>query len=155
MTDTQLTVGDPAPGFTLKSQHGEDVSLASWHGRRSVLVVFYPFAFSGICTGELCTIRDDLSSFQNDDVQVVAVSCDPMYALRAWADAERLTFPLLSDFWPHGEVARGYGVFNAEAGFAVRGTFLVDTAGVLRWSVVNGPGEARDPAAYRAALAAL
>jgi mycoredoxin-dependent peroxiredoxin len=155
MTDTQLTVGDPAPGFTLKSQHGEDVALSSWQGRRSVLVVFYPFAFSGLCTGELSAVQDDLTTYQNDAVQVVAVSCDPVYTLRAWADAEGLTFPLLSDFWPHGEVARSYGVFEAEAGFAVRGTFLVDTEWVLRWKVVNGPGEIRDPATYRAALAAL
>ena len=77
-------------------------------------------------------------------MQLVGVSCDPMHALRAWAEAEKYEFPLLSDFWPHGEVARSYGVFSEKTGFAIRGTFLVDTSGVLRWSVVNGPGEARD-----------
>ena len=118
-------------------------------------MVFYPFAFSGICTRELCALRDDLSAFTDVGVQVVAVSCDPMYTLRAWGEQEGYDFPLLSDFWPHGEVARRYGVFDEAKGKAVRGSFLVDTDGVLRWSVVNGPGEARDMEAYREAVSAL
>jgi peroxiredoxin len=148
-------VGELAPDFTLKNQHGEDVTLSSLRGERAALLVFYPFAFSGICTGELCEIRDDLSAYENDQVQVLAISCDPMHSLRAFAEAEGYGFPLLSDFWPHGAVAQQYGVFMAEAGLAIRGTFLVDTGGVLRWSVVNGPGQARDAGAYREALAAL
>ena len=148
-------VGDIAPELTLRDQHGAEVSLSSFRGEQSVLVVFYPFAFSGICTGELCEIRDDLSAFQNDAVQVLAVSCDPVYALRAWAENQGFSFPLLSDFWPHGAVASAYGVFDAERGMAVRGSFLVDTDGVVRWSVVNGPGQARDLTAYREALSAL
>jgi peroxiredoxin len=148
-------VGDIAPEFTLRDQHGAEVSLSSFRDEQSVLVVFYPFAFSGICTGELCEIRDDLSAFQNDAVQVLAVSCDPVYALRAWAEDQGFSFPLLSDFWPHGAVASAYGVFDAERGMAIRGSFLVDTEGVVRWSVVNGPGQARDLTAYREALSAL
>lgn len=149
-------VGRPAPEFTLKDQHGQEVSLASLTGGgQAVLLVFYPFAFSGTCTGELCEIRDDLSSFANDDVQVVGVSCNPGHALRAWGDAEGYRFPLLSDFWPHGETAKAYGVFMPGLGFAARGSFLVDATGVLRWSLVQGPGEARDPQAYKTALAAL
>ena len=148
-------VGHAAPDFTLRDQLGQDVSLSSFAGETAVLVVFYPFAFSGICTGELCAIRDDLASFQADGVQVVAVSCDPMFSLRAYAQAEGYDFPLLSDFWPHGEVARAYGVFNEATGSSVRGSFLVDRDGVLRWSVVNGMGEARDLSAYRDAVAAL
>jgi len=151
-------VGAPAPDFDLKDQHGQQVSLsglASDGGDRAVLLVFYPFAFSGTCTGELCAIRDDLDSFANDDVQVVGVSCDPMHALRAWGDAEGYKFPLLSDFWPHGEVARSYGVFMPGLGFAARGSFLVDSAGVLRWALVQGPGQPRDPQAYKDAVAAL
>lgn len=155
MTEQTLAVGDIAPDFTLKNHHGEEFTLSALRGERAALLVFYPFAFSGICTGELCEIRDDLAAFENDGVQVVALSCDPMYSLRAWADDQGYTFPLLSDFWPHGAVAQAYGVFNPEAGFAIRGTFLIDSAGVLRWSVINGPGEARDLAAYRTALAAL
>ena len=154
---SQPTVGtgDIAPEFTLRDQHGADVSLSSFRDEQSVLVVFYPFAFSGICTGELREIRDDLGAFQNDAVQVVAVSCDPVYALRAWAEDQGFAFPLLSDFWPHGAAASAYGVFDAERGMAVRGSFLVDTEGVVRWSVVNGPGQARDLTAYREALSAL
>jgi peroxiredoxin len=150
-----VAVGDIAPDFTLRNQHGEDVTLSSFRGEKAVLVVFYPFAFSGVCTGELCEIRDDLSAFENDAVQVLAVSCDPMFTLRAWAEDQKYTFPLLSDFWPHGAVADSYGVFDADAGRADRGSFLVGTDGTVRWSVVNGPGQARDLGAYREAIAAL
>ncbi|HET7303887.1 MAG TPA: peroxiredoxin [Segeticoccus sp.] len=147
--------GDRAPDFTLPDQHGQDVSLSGFRGHRSVLLVFYPFAFSGICTGELRGVRDERDRFQNDRVQVLALSCDPMFALRAWSDAEGHGFPLLSDFWPHGEVARRYGVFRDDGGFAIRGTFLVDPDGVVRWSLVNGPGEARDLSGVEPALAGL
>ena len=153
--DPTVEVGDIAPDFTLRDQHGAEVALSSFRGEQAVLVVFYPFAFSGICTGELCEIRDDLAAFQNDAVQVLAVSCDPVYALRAWAEDQGFTFPLLSDFWPHGAVASAYGVFDPERGMAVRGSFLVDVDGVVRWSVVNCPGQARDLTAYREALTAL
>jgi len=117
--------------------------------------VFFPFAFSRTCTGELCEIRDDLGSFSGAGVQVLGVSCDPVHSLRTWGEQEGYDFPLLSDFWPHGVVAQRYGVFFEAAGMATRGTFLVDSSGVLRWSVVNGPGQARDIAAYREAVAAL
>ena len=148
-------VGRQAPDFTLTDQFGEDLALSDLCGQGAALLVFYPAAFSGICTQELCALRDDLSVFADAGAQVVAISCDPMYTLRAWGEQEGYDFPLLSDFWPHGEVARRYGVFDETKGKAVRGSFLVDTAGVLRWSVVNGPGEARDLAAYREAVAAL
>ena len=154
-TEPTVSAGDIAPEFTLRDQHGADVSLSSFRGDQAVLVVFYPFAFSGICTSELCEIRDDLSVFQNDAVQVLAVSCDPVHSLRAWAEDQKLDFPLLSDFWPHGAVASAYGVFDAERGMAIRGSFLVDVDGTVRWTVVNGPGQARDLGAYREALAAL
>ncbi len=155
MSDPSVVVGQDAPDFSLPNQNGEQVRLSSFRGTKNVLIVFYPFAFSGICTGELCAIRDDIAAFQNDDVQVLAVSCDPKYTLRAWADDQGYTFPLLSDFWPHGAVARQYGVFLPDAGMATRGSFLVDRDGVLRWAVVNGPGEARDLGAYRTALATV
>ena len=148
-------VGTTAPDFTLKDQNKQDVTLSSFRGDRNVLVVFYPFAFSGICTGELRAVRDDLSSFQNDDVQILAVSVDHTYALKTWAGAEGYQFPLLADFWPHGEVAKAYGVFNETAGFAVRGTFLVDRTGTVQFAEVNGPGEARDQDAWKKALAAV
>lgn len=150
-----LQVGVPAPDFSLKEQHGATVSLSDYRGKKFVLLVFYPFAFSGICTGELCEIRDDLGAFESDTVQVLAISADPMFSQRAWAQEEGYMFPLLSDFWPHGEVAQAYGVFNDVGGFAIRGTFLVDPEGIIRWSLVNGPGEARSWDGYRAALAEI
>ncbi|MEJ3657546.1 peroxiredoxin [Actinomycetes bacterium KLBMP 9759] len=148
-------VGTAAPDFTLKDQNNQDVTLSSFRGERAVLVVFYPFAFSGICTGELCSIRDDLASFQNDDVQVLAISVDHAFTLKAWSEAQGYQFPLLADFWPHGKVAQDYGVFNAERGMAVRGTFLVDKEGVVRFAEVNAPGEARDQDGWKKAVAAL
>jgi mycoredoxin-dependent peroxiredoxin len=148
-------VGTEAPDFTLKDQNNQEVTLSSFRGGRNVLVVFYPFAFSGICTGELCAVRDDIGSFQNDDVQVLAVSVDHAFALKAWSDAQGYQFPLLSDFWPHGEVAQAYDVFNADRGMAVRGTFLVDKAGIVRFAEVNAPGEPRDQEAWKKALASV
>ena len=150
-----LTIGSPAPEFELSNQHGEKVSLSSFKGQKNVVVIFYPFAFSGICTGELCALRDDLAPFQNDQVELLAISCDPMYSLKAFADAEKYEFSLLADFWPHGEVAKKYGVFQEERGFATRGTFVIDKSGTIRWSIVNGPGEARILTDYKAALAVL
>jgi mycoredoxin-dependent peroxiredoxin len=152
---TGPSIGRSAPDFTLRDQHGQDVALSSFRGESAVLIVFYPFAFSRICRGELGEIRDDLVSLASEGVQAVAISCDPVYTLRAWAEAEGYDFPLLSDFWPHGEVARAYGVFNERTGAALRGSFLVDIEGVLRWSVVSGTGQARDTAEYRQAVAAL
>ena len=150
-----VEVGSPAPDFTLKNQDGKEVSLADFAGDKAVLLVFFPFAFSGICTGELCSVRDDLSSFQNDDVQVVGVSCDTTWSLKVWAQQEGYEFPLLSDFWPHGAVSESYGVFSADLGFAFRGTFLIDTDGVVRFAEHNGPGEARDQQGWRDALKQL
>ena len=150
-----VQVGDTAPEFTLRNQDGQDVSLASFRGDKSVLVVFYPFAFSRVCTGELDAVRDDVASFQNDDVQLLAISVDTRYALKTWAEQKGYPFPLLSDFWPHGAVAEAYGVFNADHGMAVRGTFLVDREGTVRFAEVNGPGEARDQDVWRSALGAL
>ncbi|CAM2938456.1 MULTISPECIES: peroxiredoxin [Dermacoccus] len=149
---TTVTEGSKAPDFTLKNQFGEDVTLSQIVTERPTLIVFYPFAFSGICTGELCTIRDTMPSFDDASVRVVGISCDPMFTQRAWAEDQGYDFSLLSDFWPHGEVAKAYGVFDENAGFAIRGTFLVDADMTVRWSLVNGPGEARD---FTGALEAL
>ncbi len=150
-----LAIGSAAPDFNLKNQHGEDVSLSSYKGKKNVVVLFYPFAFSGICTGELCGLRDDLSSFQNDDVELLAISCDPMYSLKAFGEAEGYKFPLLADFWPHGAVAKSYGVFDEARGCSVRGTFVINKDGNIAWQVVNGLGDARNLVDYKQALAAL
>jgi peroxiredoxin len=150
-----VEVGSQAPDFTLKNQDGQEVSLSDFKGQKAVLLVFYPFAFSGICTGELCSVRDDLSSFQNDDVQVLGCSVDTTWSLKAWANQEGYDFPLLSDFWPHGATAETYGVFSADLGFAFRGTFLIDKEGVVRFAEHNGPGDARDQQGWRDELAKL
>ena len=150
-----VEVGSRAPDFTLKDYNKQNVTLSSYQGASNVLLVFYPFAFSGICTGELCQLRDELADYTSADVQVVGVSVDTPYSLKAWTKEQGYQFPLLSDFWPHGEVAKTYGVFLEEAGMAVRGTFLVDKSGVLRFAEVNGPGEARDQAGWKKAVAAL
>ncbi len=147
-------VGDLAPDFTLKDQNGNDVTLSELRGK-PVVIVFYPFTFTGVCQGELCEIRDDPSAFEQGGAQVLAISCDSRHSQRIWAEEQGYTFPLLSDFWPHGETAKAYGVFSEENGFAIRGTFLVDREGIVRWTLVNGPGEARDFSGYRAALAEL
>jgi mycoredoxin-dependent peroxiredoxin len=148
-----VQVGDQAPDFTLKDQNNQEWTLSALQAKRHVLVVFYPFAFSGICTGELDQLRDELGEWAG--VQVLAVSVDPVYALKAWSEQRGYDFPLLSDFWPHGKVAQGYGVFNDKSGMANRGTFLVDTDGVIRFAEMKGPGEPRDQIIWKQALAAL
>lgn len=150
-----LEVGQVAPDFTLKDQFGQDVTLSDFRGTKNVVLVFFPMAFTGICTGELCEIRDNSSNFVSQDVQVLGISCDATPSQKAFADQEGLDYPLLSDFWPHGEVAKAYGAFFAERGFPMRGTFIIDKEGILRWSVVNGPGDARNTDDYKAALAQL
>ncbi|MGH3938500.1 MAG: peroxiredoxin [Pseudonocardiaceae bacterium] len=150
-----LEVGDRAPDYALKDQNNQERTLSEFRGVKNVLLVFYPLAFSGICTGELDKLRDDLGAFQNDDIQVLAVSVDSVYTLKAWSEQQDYKFPLLSDFWPHGAVAQAYGVFDDKSGHAIRGTFLVDTDGVIRFAELNGPGEPRDQTVWKQALAAL
>ena len=146
--------GSPAPPLSLTDQHGQTVTLADYRGDKAVLVVFYPYAFSRVCGSELQAIHESVGDFQNERVQVLAASCDALYSLRAYADEAGFGFPLLADHWPHGGAARAYGVFDAERGCAVRGTFLIDQEGVVRWTVVNGLPDARSLDDYRAALTA-
>jgi peroxiredoxin (alkyl hydroperoxide reductase subunit C) len=150
-----IEVGAVAPDFVLKDQNNQEVRLSDFRGRRNVLLVFYPLAFTGTCQGELCSVRDNLSDFANEDVQILTVSVDSPYSHKVWADREGYDFPLLADFWPHGAVAQAYGVFDEKLGFANRGTFLVDRDGVVQFAEMNGPGQARDQDGWRKALAAL
>jgi peroxiredoxin len=149
---TGLAIGAPAPEFTLRDQHGAEVTLSSLRGR-AVLVAFYPFAFSGVCTGELTGFRDHLGRFETDDSTLVAISCDPVFAIRAFADRDALFFPLLSDFWPHGAVASAWGVLDERIGAPRRSSYVLDADGVVRWALHNEPGEARDLDRQAAALA--
>ena len=146
-------VGQPAPDFTARNQHGELVSKADLRGAGAVLV-FYPWAFSGICRSELAAIRDQHDRFTATGARVLAVSCDAVFTLRAYADIEHIGFDLLSDHWPHGAMSRAYGVFDEQAGCAVRGSFVLDADGVVTWAVVNGIGEPRELADVLARLTA-
>ena len=147
-------VGLPAPDFELVNQFGEPIRLSALRGG-NVVVVFYPFAFSGICTGELCELRDDLDVFRSENARVLAVSVDHKFALRAFAEQEGYEFDLLADFWPHGEVAKAYGVFDEESGMALRGTFIIDAEGILRHEIRNPRGQARDIQEYHRVLKEL
>jgi mycoredoxin-dependent peroxiredoxin len=137
----------------LKDQNNQQVRLSDFRGRKHVLLVFYPLAFTGVCQGELAEIRDNLDEYANDRVQVLTISVDSVYSHKIWADREGFRFPLLADFWPHGAVAKAYGVFNDVAGVAHRGTFLIDPSGAVRFAEMVEPGVARDPSTWRNAIA--
>lgn len=150
-----LTPGDVAPDFTLSNQFGEAVTLSEFRGVKPVVLVFFPLAFSGTCTGELCELRDNLALFKNEDVELLGISVDNKASLRAWAEQEKYDFDLLSDFWPHGGVAQQYDVFLESKGYANRGTFVIDASGIIRSLFVTAPGEARPFASYTQAIAEL
>ena len=150
-----VDVGDTAPDFELPDGERKPVRLSSYRGAKAVVLVFYPLAFTGTCQGELCAIRDSIADFDSDDVQTLAVSCDSTAVHAKWAQEQGYTFPLLADFWPHGAVAKDYGVFNDAIGLALRGTFIIDKQGTIVYRVVNGIPDARDPAEYKRVLAAL
>ena len=151
-----IEIGDEAPDFELGGSTGDKVSLSSFRGERAVVLVFYPFTFSGVCQGELCELRDDLASFDTASAQLLAISCDSAFAQKRWAEEQGFSFPVLSDYWPHGEVARAYGVFDEARGCANRTTFVIDRAGtvVAKFASAN-LGTPRAKAEYAAALAAL
>ena len=139
-----LPVGSIAPDFELRDQFGQDVRLSAFRGRKAVALVFYPFAFSGVCTSEMSGIKSRLESFLTFDSEVLAISCDPVFALRAFADADGLNFPLLSDYWPHGEVTRSYAVFDETKGCPQRSSYVIDRDGIVRWSVHHASPFGRD-----------
>ncbi|WP_328998474.1 peroxiredoxin [Kribbella sp. NBC_00709] len=145
--------GSRAPDFSTRNQYGEQVRLSDFSGRRDVVLVFYPYAFSQVCTSELAELRDRPELLAA--AEFLAVSCDPMFTLRAYADTQQLGFSLLTDFWPHGAIATSYGVFDEDRGCALRGTFVVDRTGTIRWSVVSPIPEPRNPDDYAVALASL
>ena len=151
-----VEIGDVAPDFELKDQDGNAVKLSSFRGDKAVALVFYPFTFTGVCEGELCQLRDDFSTFEDAGVQVLAVSCDSRHAQRIWAEQMGYQFPVLSDFWPHGEVSKAYGVFNDAIGAANRGTFVIDKDGkVVDTFASPDLGTARPAERYEEALAKL
>jgi peroxiredoxin len=148
-------VGGPAPDFTLRDQHGRDQSLAARSGLRNVLLVFFPFAFTGVCSAEMHALQDNVAGWDEMATDVLAVSCDAVPSLRAFADAEGFEFPLLSDFWPHGAVSKAYGAFDKDLGAAGRSTYLIDKSGIVRWTVSSAIADPRDVTDYLKALGEL
>jgi peroxiredoxin len=149
-----LSVGDAAPEFSLPDQDKQVVSLAELRGTPTLLV-FYPFAFSGLCTGELCQLRDELAVYTDAGVTVLAISTDPVFSLKAFREKEGFDFALLSDFWPHGVTAQAYGAFNEKAGMALRATFLIDADGKIAFAEVNSPGDVRQQSGWKDAVGKL
>lgn len=150
-----LHVGAIAPDFTLSDQHGEELTLSELVESGPVAIVFFPLAFSGICTGELCELRDNIAVFADSKVRLVGISVDSVHALRAWATQEDYEFSILSDFWPHGAVARSFDAFVEERGIATRATVIVGEGLKVLASFETSPGEARDFSAYREVITAL
>lgn len=151
-----IAIGEAAPDFTVNDQDGNPVSLADFRGEKAVALVFYPFTFSGICEAELCSVRDDLSTYESAGVQVLAISCNAKHAQKKWADEMGYGFPVLTDFWPHGAVAKAYGVFNDQLGCATRATFLIGKDGTIVDAFeTDGIGTARESERYAEALAKL
>ncbi|ORJ63990.1 peroxiredoxin [Mycobacterium simiae] len=150
-----LPVGTTAPDFTLRDQNQQPVTLSSFRGDKNVLLVFFPLAFTKICQGELDQLRDQLPRFDNDNSVALAISVGPPPTHKVWAAQSGFTFPVLSDFWPHGEVSQAFGVFNDRAGYPNRGTFAVDRSGIIRFAEMKEPGEARDQQLWTDALEAL
>jgi mycoredoxin-dependent peroxiredoxin len=150
-----LPVGSSAPDFTLRDQNQQPVTLSDYRGSKDVLLVFFPLAFTGICQGELDQLRDHLPQFENDGSVALTISVGPPPTHKIWATQSGFLFPVLSDFWPHGEVSQAYGVFNEAAGISNRGTFVVDRSGIIRFAEMKQPGEARDQRMWTQALAAL
>jgi mycoredoxin-dependent peroxiredoxin len=150
-----VDVGDEAPDFELRDHHAQLHKLSDHRGRDNVLLVFYPFAFTGVCTGEMAALRDEMPALEAAGAVVYAISCDTVASLREFAEREGLAHPLLSDFWPHGAVSTAYGVFNDTLGAAERGSFLIDRSGIVRWVVRNGLPDARSIGDYQKALADL
>lgn len=150
-----VDVGDEAPDFELPDQRRTPVRLSSYRGNKHVLLVFYPLSFTDVCAGELCAIRDEPAVLRSDEVETIAVSVDSTAVHARWARDEGFEFPILADFWPHGEVARTYGVLDETSGLALRGTFLIDREGIVRYRDLNPVPEARDQQRWRAAIAAL
>jgi len=149
------SIGAPAPDFELPAPDKSPTALSSFRGHNT-LVVFIPFPFTGNCSTEVCTLRDHLADLANLDANVVVITCDTAHANRVWAEQNGLTFPVLSDFWPHGEVSRSYGAFNEATGSANRHSFVLDADGIVRDIIkTDSLGVIREYDAYVTSLAAI
>ncbi|MBS3939584.1 MAG: peroxiredoxin [Actinobacteria bacterium] len=147
-----VQIGQQAPDFELRDQTGQPVRLSDYRGKKAVVIVFYPMSFTGVCEAEMCGIRDSVEAFRNDEVETLAISVDAPPTHQRWAHEQGFDFPLLSDFWPHGEIAQTYGVFDDRLGVARRGTFIIDRDGKVVYTDDNAVPDARDQQAWKAAL---
>lgn len=145
-------VGHPCPAFAVTDTHGDTLREADLVGHPA-LIVFYPFAFTGICQAELAELDTRVEEF--DDVAILAISCDPVASARAWQEQQGFAFEVASDFWPHGDASRAFGVFDERTGHARRGSFIIDAEGRVQWSVINPAGTGRPVQAYLDALTPL
>jgi mycoredoxin-dependent peroxiredoxin len=132
-----ITAGDQAPEFDLEETHERRVKLSDFRGKRNVLLVFHPFAFTAVCEEEARDLQENLDAFRAANTEVVFVSCDTSAARQAWRRQLGAEYVFASDFWDHGTAARSYGVFNEDTGAPVRGTFLIDVEGTVIWSLVT------------------
>lgn len=139
-----IETGSEAPDFDLEVDRSERVSLAGHRGRRNVLLVFHPFAWTPVCAEEALDLQENLGSFESAETDVILVSTDPSPSRKAWKEKLGLSYTLASDFWPHGAVARAYGVFDEQTGAPVRGTFLIDKEGTVVWSLVEDADTKRE-----------
>ena len=126
-------IGAPAPEFTLKDQTQKDVSLASFRGKKRVVLVFYPLDWSPVCTNEHACLVNDMKRFDKLDAQVLGLSVDSVWSHKAYAEKMGITYPLLADFQPRGAVAEKYGVFLADKGITGRAISIIDREGNLAW----------------------
>jgi peroxiredoxin len=133
-----IGTGDRAPEFDLAETHDRRVRLSDYAGRSNVLLVFHPYAFTAVCEEEARDLQENLDSFRHANTEIVFVSCDPTPSRQAWKRQLGAEYTFASDFWPHGAAAKAYGVLDEERGVPVRGTFLIDTAGTVIWSLVKG-----------------
>jgi len=158
-TAALVNVGEEAPEFKGRDDSGELVTLSGFRGKKNVMLVFYPYAFSGTCTKEFCELRDENADLEGlKDTEIIGVSTDPVHSLRAWKAQENYVNRFVSDFWPHGAISRAYGAFDERIGAPVRNTFLIDKEGTIRYAEHNGIETlaiARDQNAWRRAIEAL
>jgi peroxiredoxin (alkyl hydroperoxide reductase subunit C) len=137
-----ISAGEPAPDFTLRNEDGEDVSLSDFRGRK-LLIVFYPFDFSSVCTDQLSTYQEIKPALGEANVEMVGISIDHPYAHKAFQEKLGIETTLLADFEPKGEVSRAYGSFIDAGGMSNRTLVLIDGDGVVEWSYESpSPGEA-------------
>lgn len=153
-----IKVGDKAPEFTLRASDTAEVTLTSMQDK-NVVVLFFPLAFTGVCTTELCHMRDNMSKYEGLDAQVIAISVDSPFTLAKFKEEQKLNFPLLSDF--NKEVSRAYGSLYEDfvldmKGVSKRSAFVVDKKGIIRHAeVLDNAGDLPNFASLEESLAAL